>query len=87
MRSLPRSLGIVGAALLAAACSRKPASIDVSPKTLKIYGIDRAQRLTGLIPGADLHVIDGAGHLIQLDQPVALATALTGWLLRQGTST
>lgn len=33
-------------AVLAAACSRKIASIDISPKKLKIYGIERGQRLT-----------------------------------------
>jgi pimeloyl-ACP methyl ester carboxylesterase len=25
-------------------------------------------------------VVDGAGHLVQLDQPVALAAILTDWL-------
>ena len=34
---------------LAAACSRKPAAIDMSPKALKIYGLERAQRLTARI--------------------------------------
>lgn len=42
--------------------------------------VDRAQRLSELIPGAQLRLIDGAGHLIQLDQPAALATTLTRWL-------
>jgi pimeloyl-ACP methyl ester carboxylesterase len=42
--------------------------------------VDRAHRLAAAIPGAELRLVDGAGHLIQLDQPVALATALTGWL-------
>ena len=42
--------------------------------------VDRAHRLTELIPGAQLKLIDGAGHLIQFDHPVALATALHSWL-------
>jgi pimeloyl-ACP methyl ester carboxylesterase len=42
--------------------------------------VDRAQRLSELIPGAQLRVVEGAGHLIQLDQPAALATTLTRWL-------
>jgi pimeloyl-ACP methyl ester carboxylesterase len=42
--------------------------------------VDRGERLARLIPGADLRVVDGAGHLIQLDQPVELATILHGWL-------
>ena len=44
--------------------------------------VDRAHRLAQLIPGARLELIEGAGHLIQLDQPVALATTLTRWLGR-----
>jgi pimeloyl-ACP methyl ester carboxylesterase len=42
--------------------------------------VDRAHRLARLIPGARLEVIQAAGHLVQLDQPVALATALHRWL-------
>ena len=42
--------------------------------------VDRAHRLAGMIPGAELRLIEDAGHLIQLDQPVALATTLTSWL-------
>jgi uncharacterized protein YjdB len=32
---------------LAAACSSKPAAIEVSPRPVKIYGLQRVQRLTG----------------------------------------
>jgi pimeloyl-ACP methyl ester carboxylesterase len=42
--------------------------------------VDRAHRLVDLVPGAELRLIEGAGHLVQLDQPVGLAVALTGWL-------
>jgi pimeloyl-ACP methyl ester carboxylesterase len=42
--------------------------------------LDRGRRLAAAIPGAHLHVIDAAGHLVQLDQPVQLATVLQGWL-------
>ena len=45
--------------------------------------VDRAHRLHELIPGAELRLIEGAGHLIQLDQPAALATTLTAWLTKQ----
>jgi pimeloyl-ACP methyl ester carboxylesterase len=44
--------------------------------------VDRARRLSELIPGADLRIIDDAGHLVQLDQPEALASTLTRWLSR-----
>ena len=40
---------------------------------------ERAVRLQQLIPGSSLTVIEGAGHLIQLDAPAALAAELTRW--------
>lgn len=42
--------------------------------------VDRAHRLARTIPNARLEIINGAGHLIQLDQPVALAATLHRWL-------
>ena len=42
--------------------------------------VDRAHRLVELIPDASLRIIESAGHLVQLDQPAALATTLTSWL-------
>lgn len=45
--------------------------------------VDRAHRLVELIPGARAHLVQDAGHLIQLDQPAALATCLTRWLSEQ----
>ncbi|NED99096.1 alpha/beta fold hydrolase [Phytoactinopolyspora halotolerans] len=44
--------------------------------------VDRAHRLAELIPGAQLELIDHAGHLIQLDAPIQLATVLHRWLTR-----
>jgi pimeloyl-ACP methyl ester carboxylesterase len=41
-----------------------------------------AERLHGLIPGATLALIDGAGHLMQHDAPVALADQIRAWLER-----
>jgi hypothetical protein len=35
--------------MLATGCSRKPATIEVSPRTVKIYGLKKVQRLTGRI--------------------------------------
>jgi pimeloyl-ACP methyl ester carboxylesterase len=40
------------------------------------------ERLAAGIRGAALTRVDGAGHLIHLDAPVALATALRSWLTR-----
>ncbi len=45
--------------------------------------VDRAHRLAGLVPGAELHLVPEAGHLIQLDQPERLTALLQRWLLRQ----
>jgi pimeloyl-ACP methyl ester carboxylesterase len=65
---------------------------DLNMRVLVVWGdqdawipVDRAHRLCELIPGAQLKLIKDAGHLIQLDQPTALATTLTGWLIDSGT--
>ncbi len=42
--------------------------------------VDRAHRLREAIPASTLALVASAGHLIQLDQPVALATQLRRWL-------
>jgi uncharacterized protein YjdB len=41
-----RSAAVGLAIVFAAACGHKPASIDVSPKTVRIYGLERSQRMT-----------------------------------------
>ncbi len=65
----------------------EPLYPDLDVPVLVIWGrednwipVDRGHRLAELIPGASLRIIDGAGHLVQLDRPTALAVALTGWL-------
>jgi pimeloyl-ACP methyl ester carboxylesterase len=61
-------------------------TIDVP--TLVVWGqddawipVERAHRLGELIPDARIHLVEGAGHLIQLDRPEALTAALAAWLL------
>ena len=56
-----------------------------------VWGVDDAwiplehgRRLAGLIDGADLVEVPDAGHLVQLDAPVALADLVRTWLDRQG---
>ncbi|GAA3648884.1 alpha/beta fold hydrolase [Microbacterium marinilacus] len=44
--------------------------------------VDRAHRLAEAIPHASLTLVEGAGHLIQLDAPSELATELSDWLAR-----
>jgi pimeloyl-ACP methyl ester carboxylesterase len=45
-----------------------------------------AERLHRLIPGSTLSLIDGAGHLMQHDAPVALADEIRAWLDRNALS-
>jgi len=40
--------------------------------------VDRAHRLAAAIPGAELHLVPAAGHLIQLDAPEALTALVLG---------
>ena len=60
---------------------------DVDLPVLVVWGeedgwipVDRAHRLSSAIPGARTEIVESAGHLVQLDQPVALATTLHRWL-------
>ncbi len=45
--------------------------------------VDRAHRLAALVPGARLHVVAGAGHLVQLDAHDELLSTLRSWLATQ----
>lgn len=47
--------------------------------------VDRAERLARMIPGTSLSVVEGAGHLIQLDAPAALTAELARWLTEVAT--
>lgn len=46
--------------------------------------VDRATSLARMIPGAELEIIEGAGHLVHYDAPVRLAVALQRWLQHVG---
>ncbi len=41
---------------------------------------DRAAEIAGLIPGAQLMVLPGCGHLPPMEDPAAVAALLAGWL-------
>ena len=62
MRLRLAALAGLAAALACASCSNKPASIDISPKKVKIYGLERSQRLTG-------KVLDKKGRPVELATP------------------
>lgn len=46
---LARALWAAAFGALAVGCSAKPAAIEVSPRSVKIYGLQRNQRLTGAL--------------------------------------
>lgn len=65
----------------------EPRYAEVDIPVLVVWGlqdtwipVDRAHRLGAIIPGAQTQMVEGAGHLIQLDQPTILATCLSRWL-------
>jgi pimeloyl-ACP methyl ester carboxylesterase len=41
---------------------------------------EHAQEIAAAIPGATLHLLPGAGHLLTMERPAAVATLLAGWL-------
>ena len=61
------------ALLPAVACSPKPSSIDVSPKRVKIYGIDRAQRMTARVLNKKGQPMDGMPEWSSSDANVVAA--------------
>ncbi len=71
MRLLSRALAVLGVALVAAACSRKPGTIEISPKKVTIYGLARGQRLT-------VRVLDKKGQLMEGKSP--------GWTSSDGST-
>lgn len=60
MRFRRTALALIAAAIAASACSRKPGSIEISPKKVKIYGLDHGQRLTARILDRKGQALEGA---------------------------
>jgi uncharacterized protein YjdB len=61
-------IGLAVAVLVGVACGRKPATLDVSPKKVNIYGIDRSVRLTA-------RVLDKKGQPIEPATPTWSSSA------------
>lgn len=40
------------------------------------------RRIAGAVPGAELHTLPGAGHLLPVERPAEVADHLTDWLIR-----
>ena len=61
---------------------------DLRVPTLVVAGendakfVSLGRRLAATIPGAELAVVDGAGHTVHLEQPEAFLTVLLPWLHR-----
>lgn len=60
---------------------------EVGVPTLIVWGsadawlsADHGERLTAMIPNSRLHMIQGAGHLVQEDEPDRLAEVVVDWL-------
>lgn len=60
---------------------------EIRIPTLVVWGaedrwipVEIAHRLHAAIPGSELHLVDGAGHLVQEDRPETLRAHLTAWL-------
>ncbi len=83
--------GVAGAlGALAGRADRRPDLAAIAAPTLVIVGSedtltppDRAEALEAGIPGAELVVLRGAGHLSALERPGAFAEAVTGFLERR----
>ena len=59
MRSRRAMVSLLGAVLTAAACSRKPASIDISQKKVTIYGLEHSARLVARVLDKKGQALDG----------------------------
>ena len=71
-------------ALTVAACSRKPASISVSPTPVKIYGLERAQRLSGQVLDKKGNPIQGTAPAWSSSKPAIAAVDASGRVVAKG---
>ncbi|GAA1210927.1 Pimeloyl-ACP methyl ester carboxylesterase [Prauserella alba] len=80
---------------LAAQATRTDATAslpEVAVPTLVLCGTADAlcppefhRRIAGAVPGAELHALPGAGHLLPIERPAEVADHLTDWLTRCNT--
>ena len=45
----------------------------------RLCPVDRHREIAALVPGAELQILEGAAHLSPLEQPAAVAAALSTW--------
>jgi pimeloyl-ACP methyl ester carboxylesterase len=67
----------------------RPLLAQVRAKTLVMCGaadlltpLSHSQQLAAGIPGAELAIVQGAGHMLTLEQPERVATLLLAWLAK-----
>ncbi|HEV2063192.1 MAG TPA: Ig-like domain-containing protein [Thermoanaerobaculia bacterium] len=86
---LKRVLLVVCLALPLASCSKGPASIDVSPKKVKIYGLERSSRLTGRLLDKKGQPLEVGPIAWTLAEPDIVSVDATGRLVakKEGTTT
>ncbi|MBN9734361.1 alpha/beta hydrolase fold [Pseudonocardia sp. Ae168_Ps1] len=65
----------------------RPGLRSVAVPTLVLAGerdrlcpVERHTEIASLVPGADLHVVPGAGHLLPMEEPDTVAGLMGGWL-------
>ena len=84
-----RAIGVFRAALClllagSAACARKPASIQVSPRKVVLYGLDRSQRLTAQLLDSKRNPIEGGRVTWTSSKPEVAGVDESGRVLSKG---
>ena len=57
-------------------------TLVIAGKSDKLRSLAEATELHEGIPGSELTVIDGTGHMIPMEAPASLAEAIVSWLGR-----
>lgn len=55
-------------------------TLVLAARSDRLCSVDRHREIAALVPGAELQILDRTAHLSPLERPVAVATALRGWL-------
>lgn len=85
----PSTAGYLAQLYAASGWSSAPWLRRVRHRTLILHGTDdpvvpvaNARSMAKVMPNAQLHLLEGAGHLFLLDEPEAAVSALSGFLTR-----
>ena len=80
----PHAVGIVGLGVI----SSQYLDLFAQSSSIRVAAVadlrpDRTAEVAAGIPGARLHMVEGAGHLPPLEQPEAVTALLLDWLRRE----